>query len=191
MIAPLQLEALYSLLDDDGSGTLTVHEMIDLFVRPARLPALGLAPPFRRRRDMWPAAPDLFLRPHRTVSTTTPSSSTTATATPRPTTGEHIRRSKRRHRAQPIGSSCAFVLMLRADARAGSATATVTMAPTSRMADSTVRWTHPLDFLPSPLLSHLRLLPLGSRARALSDSQPIRARSQLQHLPLRRQRLRR
>ena len=28
-----QLEALYSLLDDDGSGSLTVHEMIDLFVR--------------------------------------------------------------------------------------------------------------------------------------------------------------
>ena len=26
-----QLEALYSLLDDDGSGSLTVHEMIDLF----------------------------------------------------------------------------------------------------------------------------------------------------------------
>ena len=32
-----QLEALYSLLDDDGSGTLTVHEMIDLFVRPLDL----------------------------------------------------------------------------------------------------------------------------------------------------------
>ena len=30
---PRQLEALYSLLDDDGSGSLTVHEMIDLFVR--------------------------------------------------------------------------------------------------------------------------------------------------------------
>ena len=30
----VQLEALYSLLDDDGSGSLTVHEMIDLFVRP-------------------------------------------------------------------------------------------------------------------------------------------------------------
>ena len=29
----VQLEALYSLLDDDGSGSLTVHEMIDLFVR--------------------------------------------------------------------------------------------------------------------------------------------------------------
>lgn len=28
-----QLEALYALLDDDGSGSLTVHEMIDLFVR--------------------------------------------------------------------------------------------------------------------------------------------------------------
>ena len=27
----VQLEALYSLLDDDGSGSLTVHEMIDLF----------------------------------------------------------------------------------------------------------------------------------------------------------------
>ena len=26
-----QLEALYSLLDDDGNGKLTVHEMIDLF----------------------------------------------------------------------------------------------------------------------------------------------------------------
>ena len=26
-----QLEALYSLLDDDGDGELTVHEMIDLF----------------------------------------------------------------------------------------------------------------------------------------------------------------
>ena len=26
-----QLEALYSLLDDDGDGKLTVHEMIDLF----------------------------------------------------------------------------------------------------------------------------------------------------------------
>ena len=33
-----QLEALYSLLDDDGSGSLTVHEMIDLFVRPHRTP---------------------------------------------------------------------------------------------------------------------------------------------------------
>ena len=31
--AHVQLEALYSLLDDDGSGSLTVHEMIDLFVR--------------------------------------------------------------------------------------------------------------------------------------------------------------
>ena len=31
-----QLEALYSLLDDDGSGSLTVHEMIDLFVSPAQ-----------------------------------------------------------------------------------------------------------------------------------------------------------
>jgi hypothetical protein len=31
--ATVQLEALYSLLDDDGSGSLTVHEMIDLFVR--------------------------------------------------------------------------------------------------------------------------------------------------------------
>ena len=28
-----QLEALYALLDDDGSGSLTIHEMIDLFVR--------------------------------------------------------------------------------------------------------------------------------------------------------------
>ena len=36
--AALQLEALYSLLDDDGSGSLTVHEMIDLFVRPAPPP---------------------------------------------------------------------------------------------------------------------------------------------------------
>ena len=27
----MQLEALYSLLEDDGSGSLTVHEMIDLF----------------------------------------------------------------------------------------------------------------------------------------------------------------
>ena len=26
-----QLQALYSLLDDDGDGALTVHEMIDLF----------------------------------------------------------------------------------------------------------------------------------------------------------------
>jgi len=26
-----QLEALYALLDDDGDGALTVHEMIDLF----------------------------------------------------------------------------------------------------------------------------------------------------------------
>ena len=32
-----QLEALYSLLDDDGSGSLTVHEMIDLFVRASKL----------------------------------------------------------------------------------------------------------------------------------------------------------
>jgi len=31
-----QLEALYSMLDDDGSGDLTVHEMI---VRSARPPA--------------------------------------------------------------------------------------------------------------------------------------------------------
>jgi hypothetical protein len=37
----LQLEALYALLDDDGSGTLTVHEMIDLFVRPAWTDLLG------------------------------------------------------------------------------------------------------------------------------------------------------
>ena len=39
-----QLEALYSLLDDDGSGTLTVHEMIDLFVR--------LAAPLAPRRSL-------------------------------------------------------------------------------------------------------------------------------------------
>lgn len=31
----VQLEALYALLDDDGDGALTVHEMIDLFVRHA------------------------------------------------------------------------------------------------------------------------------------------------------------
>ena len=43
--AAAQLEALYALLDDDGSGSLTVHEMIDLFVRnhtlaPAYRPTL-------------------------------------------------------------------------------------------------------------------------------------------------------
>jgi hypothetical protein len=32
LVRCVQLEALYSLLDDDGSGSLTVHEMIDLFV---------------------------------------------------------------------------------------------------------------------------------------------------------------
>ena len=31
---PPQLEALYSLLDDDGSGSLTVHEMIVRSPRP-------------------------------------------------------------------------------------------------------------------------------------------------------------
>ena len=40
-----QLEALYALLDDDGSGSLTVHEMIDLFVSsPSDLRPLGPQP---------------------------------------------------------------------------------------------------------------------------------------------------
>ena len=34
-----QLEALYALLDDDGSGSLTVHEMIDLFVSIRNAPS--------------------------------------------------------------------------------------------------------------------------------------------------------
>ena len=50
-----QLEALYSLLDDDGSGTLTVHEMIDLFdgVDNVRLGA-ALRTPFARPRIVPP-----------------------------------------------------------------------------------------------------------------------------------------
>eukprot|EP01045_Picozoa_sp_COSAG04_P057327 COSAG04_NODE_27259_length_285_cov_0.704301_2_plen_47_part_01 len=40
-----QLEALYSLLDDDGSGSLTVHEMI------VRSPAPSPPPPPRERHD--------------------------------------------------------------------------------------------------------------------------------------------
>ena len=41
-----QLEALYSLLDDDGSGSLTVHEMIVRSPAPSPLP-----PPPRERHD--------------------------------------------------------------------------------------------------------------------------------------------
>ena len=45
MIAPLQLEALYSLLDDNGWGSLTVHEMIDLYVRsPSSPPSVSSDP---------------------------------------------------------------------------------------------------------------------------------------------------
>ena len=33
-----QLEALYNLLDDDKNGQLSVHEMIDLFVRLTATP---------------------------------------------------------------------------------------------------------------------------------------------------------
>ena len=45
---PVQLEALYALLDDDGSGTLTVHEMIDLFVRhPTATPPYRTLSAFR------------------------------------------------------------------------------------------------------------------------------------------------
>jgi len=94
LCAALQLEALYSLLDDDGSGSLTVHEMIDLFVRPAhtppQLPSAYTPRLFGLAATCGQLHLTLFLRPHRTVSTTTPSSSTTATATPRLTTGEHI-----------------------------------------------------------------------------------------------------
>ena len=57
-----QLEALYALLDDDGSGTLTVHEMIDLFVRHPSSPT----PP--NPLGLYLALPTLFPRPPPSLS---------------------------------------------------------------------------------------------------------------------------
>ena len=72
-----QLEALYSLLDDDGSGSLTVHEMIV----SAALPASARAPPHHHcscqgARPVPSQLPFLNPRASRTsstASTTTPS----------------------------------------------------------------------------------------------------------------------
>ena len=70
-----QLEALYSLLDDDGSGSLTVHEMIVSAALPAaRAPP---HPPLQRQGapSAQPAAIsyDGACRTSSTASTTTPS----------------------------------------------------------------------------------------------------------------------
>ena len=59
-----QLEALYSLLDDDGSGSLTVHEMIVSAALPASARAPPQPPSQRQRQGARPVPSQLpFLNP--------------------------------------------------------------------------------------------------------------------------------
>ena len=177
-----QLEALYALLDDDGSGTLTVHEMIDLFVSSSsdshRPPSVPPRPAAAHRRVT--ALPPVSAA-CRTVSTTMHSSSMTATATRPPTTGAP---------------------------RLSSAATSFPAAPSSTFAahgarrlgdgycdDGTDADDGGLDCTPSCLLSththRRRSHHSGLALSPLSLAVAHLLRSQLQHLPVRRQRLRR